>query len=105
MRSHLSVDGPTTKFFSNSFVFKNGIEKEGLPGDITPALGAGGPTDELITSDCPLSKQAKSILSRARWSPDAEPFHLVKQRSAFQSKAGGHAARPPQLPVCALTLS
>jgi len=42
MRSHISVHGPTTKFFSNWFVFKNGIEKEGLPGDITPALGAGG---------------------------------------------------------------
>jgi hypothetical protein len=27
----------------NSFIFKNEIEKEGLPGDITPALGAGGP--------------------------------------------------------------
>ena len=33
----------TTKCFSNSFVFKNEIEKEGLPRDITPALGAGGP--------------------------------------------------------------
>src|SRR6266481_1390984 len=43
MRSHISVHGPTTKYFSNSFVFKTEIEKEGLPGDITPALGAGGP--------------------------------------------------------------
>ena len=34
---------PLTKYFSNSFVFKNEIEKEGLPGDITPALGAGDP--------------------------------------------------------------
>src|SRR5580765_7258809 len=42
-------------------------------------------TDELITSDCPSSKQSKSILSRAGWSPDAEPYHLVKQRIAFQS--------------------
>ena len=43
MRSHISVHLATTKYFSNSFVFKNEIEKEGLPGDITPALGAGGP--------------------------------------------------------------
>jgi hypothetical protein len=43
MRSHISVHGATTKNFSNSFVFKTEIEKEGLPGDITPALGAGGP--------------------------------------------------------------
>ena len=43
MWSHISVYGATTKYFSNSFVFKNEIEKEGLPGDIAPALGAGGP--------------------------------------------------------------
>jgi hypothetical protein len=43
MRSHVSVHRATTKYFSNSFVFKTEIEKEGLPGDITPALGAGGP--------------------------------------------------------------
>jgi len=42
MRSHISVHGPTTKYFSNSFVFKTEIEKEGLPGDITPALGTDG---------------------------------------------------------------
>ena len=40
MRSHISVHGATTKNFSNSFVFTTEIEKEGLPGDITPALGA-----------------------------------------------------------------
>jgi hypothetical protein len=43
MRSHISVHGATIKNFSNSFVFKTEIEKEGLPGDITPALGAAGP--------------------------------------------------------------
>ena len=36
-----SVHGAITKYFSNSFVFKTEIEKEGLPGDITPALGSG----------------------------------------------------------------
>jgi len=43
MWSHISVHGATSKYFSNSFVFKTEIEKEGLPRDITPALGAGGP--------------------------------------------------------------
>jgi hypothetical protein len=43
MRSHISVQRATTKYFSNSFIFKNKIEKEGLPRDRTPDLGAGGP--------------------------------------------------------------
>jgi len=43
MRSHSSVHRATTKYFSNSFVFKLKVEKEGLPRDRTPVLGAGGP--------------------------------------------------------------
>src|SRR5258707_1260813 len=43
MRSHISVHHATTKYFSNSFIFKTEIEKEGLPRDSTPDLGAGGP--------------------------------------------------------------
>jgi hypothetical protein len=43
MRSHNSVQRATTKYFSNSFVLKIKIEKEGLPRDRTPDLGAGGP--------------------------------------------------------------
>ena len=43
MRSHISAHRVTIKYFSNSFIFKTEIEKEGLPGDIAPALGAGGP--------------------------------------------------------------
>jgi hypothetical protein len=31
MRSHISVHRATAKYFSNSFIFKNKIEKEGLP--------------------------------------------------------------------------
>lgn len=42
MQSHISVHRGTIKFRSNSFVFKIEIGKEGLPSDITPALGAGG---------------------------------------------------------------
>ena len=43
MRSYMAIHRATIKYFSNSFIFKTEIEKEGLPGDITPALGAGGP--------------------------------------------------------------
>ena len=42
MRSHISVHRATTKYFSNSFVFKTKIEKEGLPSDSPAGLGAGG---------------------------------------------------------------
>jgi hypothetical protein len=38
MRRHISVHRATTKYFSNSFVFKTEIEKEGLPRDSTPDL-------------------------------------------------------------------
>ena len=43
MRSHISAHRATTKYFRNSFVLKTNIEKEGLPRDRTPDLGAGGP--------------------------------------------------------------
>jgi hypothetical protein len=43
MGSHISAHRATIKYFSNSFIFKIEVEKEGLPGGITPALGAGGP--------------------------------------------------------------
>src|ERR1700745_348025 len=43
MRSHISVHHATTKYFSNPFVFKTRIEKEGLPRDSPAGLGAGGP--------------------------------------------------------------
>lgn len=42
MRSHISVHRATTKYFSNSFVFRTKIEKEGLPRESTPDLGAVG---------------------------------------------------------------
>jgi hypothetical protein len=43
MRSHISVHPVTTKYFSNSCVFKTKIEKEGLPRGSPAGLGAGGP--------------------------------------------------------------
>jgi hypothetical protein len=42
MRNHILVHLATTKHFSISFVLKNKIEKEGLPKDSAPDLGAGG---------------------------------------------------------------
>jgi len=43
MRIHISVHRAIVKYFSNSLVFKTETEKEGLPRDSTPDLGAGGP--------------------------------------------------------------
>jgi hypothetical protein len=42
MRSHISVHRATTKYFSNSFIFKTEIEKGGLPKGSPADLGAGG---------------------------------------------------------------
>ena len=62
MRSHVSIHRATSKYFSNSFVFKNEIEKEGLPGDITPALGAGGPRFKSGRPDQNISRVFFSLL-------------------------------------------
>ena len=62
MRSHISVHGATIKNFSNSFVFETEIEKEGLPGDITPALGAGGPEFKSRRPDQNISRVFFSLL-------------------------------------------
>ena len=42
MRSHISVHRATTKYFSNSFIFKTKVEKEGLLKGGPAGLGAGG---------------------------------------------------------------
>jgi hypothetical protein len=54
MRNHISVYRATTKYFSNSFVFKSEIEKEGPPRDRMPDLGAGGPEFKSRRPDQPL---------------------------------------------------
>jgi hypothetical protein len=56
MRSHISVHRATTKYFSNSFIFKNKIEKEGLPRDSPADLGAGGPRFESGRPDQNISR-------------------------------------------------
>ena len=63
MRSHISAHRATTKYFSNSFVFKTEIEKEGLPGDITLALGAGGPEFKSRRPDQNISRVFFSLLN------------------------------------------
>jgi hypothetical protein len=66
MRSHVFVHGATTKYLCNSFVFKNEIEKEGLPRDTAPALGAGGPEFKSRRPDQGISRIFFS-LSKARF--------------------------------------
>src|SRR5215472_902328 len=43
MRKHFQPHPTTTISGDNSFIFRRGTAREGLPKDRTPALGAGGP--------------------------------------------------------------
>jgi hypothetical protein len=43
MRSHIFIHHATTISSAKPFIFKIKIEKEGLPRDSTPGLGAGDP--------------------------------------------------------------
>ena len=84
-------------------VFRNS-DRASTPGYRDPGAFLSTPTDELITSDCPSSKQSKSILSRARWSPDAEPFHhILVQRILRHAKA--HVTRDCYIKVFDSTVS
>ena len=64
MRIHISAHRATTIYFSNSFVFKTEIEKEGLPRDITPALGVGGPEFKSARPDQNSSFRSFQMLKR-----------------------------------------
>jgi hypothetical protein len=66
MRTHISAHRATIKYFSNSFIFRTEIEKEGLPGDITPALGAGGPRFKSARPDHLLLYFQFTLLDAAR---------------------------------------
>jgi hypothetical protein len=85
MRSHISVHRATTKYFSNSFVFKTEIEKEGLPGDITPALGAGGPEFKSRRPDQNISRVFFSIL-KAPFTSTSICGILADRRSSCASR-------------------
>src|SRR5260370_34672527 len=85
MRSHISVQRATTNFFSNSFVFKTETEKEGLPRDSTPALGAGGPRFKSGRPDQNIS----SVFFRSLKAPfTSNPICgiLADRRSGFASR-------------------
>jgi hypothetical protein len=78
MRSHVSAQRATTKYFSNSFVFKNEIEKEGLPRDITPAWGAGGPRFESGRPDQNISRVFFGLL-KAPFTPTPDLWNSGRQ--------------------------
>jgi hypothetical protein len=73
MRSHISVYRGTIKFRSNSLVFKNEIEKEGLPRDTAPALGARGSRFKSGRPDQNISRVFFSLLKA--------PFTPIDHRS------------------------
>jgi len=84
MRSHTSVHRATTKYFSNSFVFKTKIEKEGLPGDSTSDLGAGGPRfksgrpDQKYLACFVLLVESAVHLKRRLWNSGRQEFSIRK---------------------------
>ena len=73
MRSHIVVHRATTKCFSNSFVFKNEIEKEGLPSDSPAGLGARilTPTTLSVTSNYERFQQIGESAFRSKLTPMA----------------------------------
>jgi hypothetical protein len=88
MRRHISVHRATTKFFANSFVLKNEIEKEGLPRDSTPALGAEGPEFKSRRPDQNISRIFSSLSTA-----------LFTQNLAVEfSQAGGLVLQAIQFP-------
>ena len=85
MRSHTSVHRATTKYFSNSFVFKTKIEKEGLPGDSTSDLGAGGPEFKSPRPD-PKYLACFVLLIEAPFTSNATCGILADRSSQFASR-------------------
>src|SRR6266513_3446009 len=85
MRSHICVHRATTKYFSNSFVFKTGIEKEGLSGDSPAGLGAGGPEFKSRRPDQPLPCLS-ATLNPFHYGriPAVEPLHEGRSRGRGQ---------------------
>jgi hypothetical protein len=85
MWSHISIHGATTKSCDNPFVFKNVIEKEGLPRDIALALGAGGPEFKSRRPDQNISRVFFSLLKATFTSPPICGI-LAGRRSKFASR-------------------
>ncbi len=90
MRSHICVHRATTKYFSNSFVFKTEIEKEGLPGDITPALGAGGLRFESGRPDQQIQKLAPNLsFAYRRWTRTRKSREHAAKKYFYRCSSGG----------------
>jgi hypothetical protein len=70
MRSHILVHGATTKFCDNPFIFKNEIEKEGLPRDSTPDMVEQDPS-----GDQPISATQSAEISKAYLQKLGYTFH------------------------------
>ena len=85
MWSHICVHPGTTKYFSNSFVSKTKIEKEGLPRDSTPALGAGGPEFKSRRPDQNISRVFFSLL-KAPFTSNPISGILADRRSGLASR-------------------
>ena len=120
MRSHISVHPATVKYFSISLIFKNKIEKEGLPRDSTPDLCAGGlrfksgrpdqtsrifslgyqkPLHPKLPCGIPLDRRsgfASRLVSES--SPDAEHVKTRVGRSAIQKLLSGGKLSARHLP-------
>jgi hypothetical protein len=80
-----SVQRATTKYFSNSFVSKNKIEKEGLPRDSPAGLGAGGPEFKSRRPDQNISGVFFSLL-KAPFTSNPICGILADRRSGFASR-------------------
>ena len=83
MRSHIFLHRATTKYFSNSFVFKPRIEKEGLPRDSPAGLGAGGPEFNLgapTKTSCVVSLTYRKLssLKTALWNSGRQEVWIRK---------------------------
>ena len=63
MRSHIFIHLATTISLAKPFIFKIKIGKKGLPADLTPALGAGGPRFKSGRPDHELTELADFLLA------------------------------------------
>ena len=104
MRSHISVHPATTKYFSISFIFKNKIEKEGLPKDSPAGLGAGGPRFKSGRPDHSLTELTDFPFPRYSCnSPTWEHLGTIASRASSQRlfvHSHWRVSRCPELSPC-----
>jgi hypothetical protein len=71
---NISIHRAIAKYFSNSFVFKNELETEGLSREFPPALGAGGPGSQPGAPTIH-NRQILQVILRT-WAPARNCGHL-----------------------------